>query len=349
METLQETNGAAVKEAEIPMFLTIKDGHGYDVKIANLDHDIWAARTGIVQVEAMTRNKRHTRYTVIKNVNDKESGAVFGISLGVDRVSKGILWEKIQLTETEFFDLSKRKERQRFIVVSRHSSMEGSPNLFGKPDFRIIDKEKKASNYLQERSEKKRCQEVVDNLTYEQMIELAPAFGIDPKANSQVMLTSEIYRIADNDYKKFLGVWDNPDRVGMVTFKRALKNGLISFDAISGFTYQGYRLGFTEPAAFSYLTSNIQLLSTLEMQSNEKEANSQYRVAPAVPAKADPISELEKQMEKMREENEALKKLIAQTPDYMSQLKAEAKELGIKGFALMGEEKLKQEIEKAKQ
>ena len=348
METLQEANAVGVKEDLVPMFITIKDGYGYDVKIANLDHDMWAPKSGIVQIEALKRNKRHTKNAMIKNSPDQETGAIFGIHLGVDRASKGVIWEKITLTETEFFDLSKRKERHRYIVVSRHFTMEGSPNLFGAPEYRIIDKEKKASNYLQERSEKKRCAEIADNLTYEQMIELAPAFGISPKANSQVMLTSEILRIADTDHKKFLGVWDNPDRKGMTTFKRAIKNGLISFDAINGYTYSGHQLGFTEPTAFTYLTSNIQLLSTLDMLSDEKEKTSTYRTAPVVPQTVDPITELEKKIAKMQEENEALKKLVATTPDYMSQLKHEAKELGVKNWQLLSEEKLKQEIDKAK-
>jgi hypothetical protein len=71
-------------------------------------------------------------------------------------------------------------------------------------------------------------------------------------------------------------------------------------------------------------------------------------MAPIVPQTVDPITELEKRIANMQEENEALKKLVATTPDYMSQLKHEAKELGVKGYQLMAEEKLKQEIDKAK-
>jgi hypothetical protein len=351
METLlQQANGGAVKEENsMPKFLTIKDGFGYDVLVANLDHDCWAPRTGYIQIESLTRNKRHTKNIIIKNSNDKESGAVFGISLGVDRVSKGIRWEGITLHDVEFFDLSKRKERHRYIVLSRHSTMEGSPNLFGAPLFREINKEKKASNYLQERSEKKRCQEIADGLTYEQMIELAMAFGIDPKANSQVMLTAEILRIADTDHKKFLGVWDNPARKGMTTFKRAITNGLISFDAINGYTYQGHKLGQTEPAAFTYLTSNIQLLSTLDMLSKEKEDSSIHHSRPAVVEKVDALAEMQKEMARLMAENEALKAKKESAPDELTQLRAEAKELSIKGFALMGIDKLREEIEKAKQ
>ncbi len=350
METLlQQANGGAVKEENsVPKFLTIKDGFGYDVLVANLDHDCWAPREGYIQIEALTRNRRHTKNIIIKNSNDKETGAVFGISLGVDRVSKNIRWEGITLHDVEFFDLSKRKERHRYIVLSRHSTMEGSPNLFGAPLFREINKEKKASNYLLERSEKKRCQEIADGLTYEQMIELALAFGIDPKANSQVMLTAEILRIADTDHKKFLGVWDNPSRKGMTTFKRAIKNGLISYDAINGYTYQGHKLGQTEPVAFTYLTSNIQLLATLDMLSEEKEKNSIHS-RPAVVEKVDAFAEMQKEMARLIAENEALKAKKEEVPDELAQLRTEAKGLSIKGFALMGIDKLREEIEKAKQ
>lgn len=351
METLQEVgNGVAAEEQKIPMFKMVKDGHGFDVRVANLEHPIWAANTGIVKVEAVNINKRGARNYIIKNSQDKETGALFGIVLGVDRVTKDFIWEKITLTEMEFFDLSKKKERERFIVLSRHHSFEGSPNQFGKPMYRIIDQEKKANNYLEERSERKRSQEIADNLTYEQMIELAPAFGIRPESHSQTMLTSEILKIADNDHKKFLAVWDNPDRKGMTTFKRALKNGLINFDPINGFTYEGHQLGRTEANAFKYLTSNIQLLTTLDMISKDKEKISIHNYSPAVPAKADPITELEKALAAKEKELEELRNKMATTPvfDPIGDLKDEAKRLGIKGFALMGEDKLKAEIEKAK-
>lgn len=350
METLQQSNGAAVKEEkrEVPEFNYIRDGHGVEHRIANLDHDMWAPRTGIVEVQALKRNKRHTKRISIKSLNDTATGAIFGVLLGVNPRDKWFNFETIMLGETEFFDLSKRKERHRYIVVSRHYTVEGSPNLNGAPEYKVVDKEQKANTYLIERSERKRSMEIVDNLDYQQLIDLAPAFGIDPKANSQAMLTEQICRIADTDHKKFLGVWDNPDRAGMTIFKRALKNGLINFDAINGYTYSGHALGFTEPVAFKYLTQNIQLMTTLSTLCDDKEKYSTYRVAPVAPKMEDPITAMEKEMARMKEENERLKALVATTPDYMSQLKAEAKELGIKGYQLMSEDKLKLEIEKAK-
>ena len=71
--TLQETNGGAVKEAEIPMFITVKDGNGYEHKLANLDHPKWAPNSGIVQIEATKINGRNKgrRNTIIKNSKTK--------------------------------------------------------------------------------------------------------------------------------------------------------------------------------------------------------------------------------------------------------------------------------------
>lgn len=350
METLQEVgNGVAVEE-QIPMFTIVKDGHGFDVKIANLDHPVWAPFTGVVKVEAINIKKQVAKNIVIKNSFDKETGAIFGVVLGVDRVSKGLMYEKITLHEMEFFDLSNRKERQRYIVLSRHPSFEGSPNQFGRSEYRIIDQEKKASSYLEQRSERKRAMEIADNLTFEQIVEIAPAFGIRPESHSQSMLTAEIYKIADNDHKKFLGVWDNPDRKGMTTFKRALKNGLINFEPINGFTYEGHQLGRTEANAFKYLTSNVQLLTTLDMISKEKEKFSTHSFSPIVPQKADPVSELEKALAEKERELEELRSKINTTPvfDAEGDLKDEAKRLGIKGYGIMSAEKLRQEIEKAK-
>jgi len=359
MKTLQVTDSGAVMEENAPMFKVIKDGHGFELKVANLEHPTWCPNTGIVKIEATKVSARNNKNVIIKTVNDKQTGAIFGIDIGVDRVTKDIIWERINLKEFEFFDLSNRKERARYIVLSRHYTMEGSPNQFGKPNWRVIDQQRKASSYLEERGERKRAAEVAENLTYEQMIDLAPAFGIRPEAHSQTMLTAEIYKIADTDHKKFLTIWDNPDKQGMVVFKRALKNGLISFDQTYGYTYEGQVLGKTEPQAYSYLTRNIQLLSAIDMLSKEKETNSSHSYTPIVPKQVDPLEELRKQLEAKEKELEDLKKKVvttnttvntitAETSLEKEELLKEAKILGIKGSHLFGLQKLKDEIEKAK-
>jgi hypothetical protein len=359
MNTLQLSDSGAVMEENAPMFKVIKDGHGFELKVANLDNPTWCPNTGIVKIEATKISSRNNKNVIIKTVNDKQTGAIFGIDIGVDRVTKDIIWERINLKEFEFFDLSNRKERARYIVLSRHYTMEGSPNQFGKPNWRVIDQQRKASTYLEERGERKRAAEVAENLTYEQMVDLAPAFGIRPEAHSQTMLTAEIYKIADTDHKKFLTIWDNPDKQGMVVFKRALKNGLISFDQTYGYTYEGQVLGKTEPQAFSYLTRNIQLLSAIDMLSKEKETNSSHSYSPVVPKQVNPMEELKKQLEAKEKELEELKKKVvitnttvntvtAETNPEKEELVKEAKNLGIKGSHLFGLQKLKDEIEKAK-
>ena len=358
MKTLQETDGGAVMEEKLPMFKIIKDGHGFELKVANLEHPSWCPNTGIVKVEATKISARNNKNVVIKTVNDKQTGAIFGIDIGVDRVTKDIIWERINLKEFEFFDLSNRKERQRYIVLSRHYTMEGSPNQFGKPNWRVIDQQRKASNYLEERSERKRAAEIAENLTYEQMVDLAPAFGIRPEAHSQTMLTAEILKIADTDHKKFLTIWDSPDRQGMVVFKRALKNGLISFNQTYGYTYEGQVLGKTEPQAYSYLTRNIQLLSAIDMLSKEKETNSVHAFTPVVPKQVDPMEEMRKQLEAKERELEELRKKVSVSTSPAPKMEVnesekeelikEAKELGIRGSHLFGIQKLKDEIEKAK-
>lgn len=364
MQTHSQNSGGAATDAQADMFRVVKDGNGYELTIANLDHPVWAANSGIVRVEALRVNPKKVRNTNIKNVIDSATGATFGIFVGVDKISKDFNWENINVKEFEYFDLRNKKERQKFIVLNRHPKMEGSPNQNGKPDFRVIDQEAKASNYIKERSDRNRAKELVENLTHEQRTELAPAFGIRPESNSSVMLEAEILRIADNDHKKFLEVWDNPDRVGMITFKRALKAGLITFHNEPnrmGYYYEAQPLGQTEPSAYKYLTDHVQLLSALNFTLKERESNTIHAFNPLKPTQSNPLEEAQKVIAAQKKEMEEMRAQIANDPKNASsavpkmeeqesypnekdELKAQAKELGIKSPHLMSLDTLRAKV-----
>lgn len=367
MQEHSQNSGGAATDAQADMFRTVKDGNGYELTIANLDHPVWAPNFGIIRVEAVRINPKKTRNTNIKNVIDNATGATFGIFIGVDRVTKDFNWENINVKEFEYYDLRDKKQRQKYIVLSRHSKFEGSPNQNGKPDFRVIDQEAKASNYIKERTDRKRSMEIAENLTPEQRTELAPAFGIRPESNSSVMLEAEILRIADNDTKKFLEVWDNPDRAGMVTFKRALKAGLITFhnnEHKMGYYYEAQPLGQTEPAAYKYLTNHIQLLSTLNFNLKERESNTTHAFNPLKPIQSNPLEEAQKIIAAQKKEMEEMRAKISNDPKNASidipkmeiqetepgeheALKVQAKELGIKSPHLMSLDTLREKVKEA--
>lgn len=366
MQTLQNKNGGAVTEDQAELFTVVKDGYGLETKIANLDHPHWAPYEGVVKIEATKIDQSKTRNTNIKTVNDKATGAIFGILIGVDRITKDFNWQQINLTELGYFDLSDKIQRRRYIVLSRHSKMEGSPNQVGKPVFRIIDQEKKASNYIESVSARKRSIEIVDNLTFEQMVEIAPAFGIRPESNSEIMLRAEIMKIGYDSHDKFLKVWDNPDRVGMVVFKSALKFGMITFHQEPnrvGYYYESQPLGQTESAAYKYLTDHVQLLSAIKTNIKERESNTTYSFNPIKPKFSDPVSELKAVNDAQQKELEDLKKKLASmqeknsdvpTPPKMEEqeeypgerkeLSDKAKALRIKATHLMGLQTLRDRV-----
>lgn len=363
MQTHSQNSSGAATDATAEMFRVIKDGNGYELTIANLDHPVWAATSGTVQIEAIKVNKLKSRNTNIKNVIDNATGATFGIFIGVDRVTKDFSWENINLNELGYFDLRDKKQRQRYIILSRHCKMEGSPNQNGKPDFRVIDQEKKASNYVESLSDRDRAIDLVKNMTLEQMIELAPAFGIRPESNSDVMLRAEIKKKGYDEHKKFLEVWDNPDRVGMVTFKRAQKAGLITFhneQTRMGYYYEAQALGQTETAAYKYLTGHIQLLNTLNYTLKERESNTMHAFSPVKPIQSDPLAEAQKVIEAMKKEMEELKakqanlgtNALSAPPEMkedLTELKDKAKSLGIKSPHLMSKETLEEKIKEAEE
>jgi hypothetical protein len=357
METLQMNSGGAATEVKVADFKIVKDGKGFELKIANLDSPTWAPFQGVVKIEAIKPSKTKTRNTVIKTVNDRSTQSTFGIFLGVDRTTSDFMWEKIELHELEYFNLANPKERQRYIILSRHHIMEGSPNQFGRAAYRVIDQEKKAVNYIQERSARKKAMDIADNLTPDQMIELAPAFGIKPEANSMVMLQAEVLKIADMDHKKFLAVWDNPDRPGMVTFQKAMKLGLIKYYNEShrvGYYYEGQLLGQSEASAYKFLTDHVQLLTALNMIIKELESNTTHAFVPISLNKEDEydkkmkaLAEKEKELEEREKKLSTPKTELSDEEEYpgeKNELLEQAKSLGVKGAHLFNISKLRERI-----
>ena len=61
MNTLQLSDSGAVMEENAPMFKVIKDGHGFELKVANLEHPKWCPNTGIVKIEATKISSRNNK------------------------------------------------------------------------------------------------------------------------------------------------------------------------------------------------------------------------------------------------------------------------------------------------
>jgi len=289
-----ETANAKTASLEGPFkegehYFLFKDGRGIPHKVANLDHPMFHARNfGTVTLESYRVAANHRNgerpdietKSMFRAVKDRATGWWFGIPIGINDHDKQITWAQYPLRMQNTFDLSKVEDRKMFACLSRDPRVEGSPNQSGKPLYKVIDSHKKNMDYMENRSKRKRCEEIIEGLNYEQLIELAPSIGINPRAYNQQDMHAEFFRYAENNFTKFLELWDSPNRQITTTFKRALNTGVIQRVIVEGtngmmhvYQFEGLALGSTESEAVAFLSSNdrASMLTSILFRTSEAE------------------------------------------------------------------------------
>jgi len=340
----------------------VKDGTGYGYKYAILDHIIWAPKEGIVEIKRLKNNltlagtPKNDDEVIIKRYKDRETGLLFGLHTGVDDRTKAIAHNIVKLDGNMMFDLSIPADRRLYIMAMRSPSVEGSPNQSGKPIYKIFDKQVNASKNIDKRTLRRRCEDIIASLKHDQLEEMALNIGVNVVANrNHDMLLDEVYRVAENEPRKFIEIFENPNREFISIFHKARAKNIISLDyATNTFMYGGLLLGHSQDAAISYLTEKTNIAYSIKTQCEDIDNGTKKSMA-FVKEQVDP------EKEAMRKELEELRKLKAEKLNSQSvdttgtsendfnKLKEKAKELGIKGFALphMTPEILKKIIEEA--
>lgn len=361
---IQLENGARGTAAgKQPMFIETVDGFGTKVRHLNFDNPEVCKRTGIIQLVPLKLSTRHQCRVGFRMIRDRKNNAVIGIPLYIDPETKRWVYEKINLVDVESFDLTDEEQAKRWAVIRLSTFLEGSPNLSDKPIYKVVDKDREAELYISKRTIKRKAETIAEGLFGMNLIDMARNIGIDPASNSPVTLHAAVIRFAENKPEEFMRIWDSPLRHELTILKRAMSLAIITSDPMIGINYNGIQLGINEPAAVQFLKDNPNILYTIENLTKVKEEESIKSMADnTAPAPKDEkdvmIEALKKELEKQQAANKqmaakALEKELGGIPsiddEELVALKEEAKQLGIKGYALAGKETLRKKINEIKQ
>lgn len=375
MQIEKSTSGTGVANG-LPYKL-IKDGNGIEHKVIDLDDESLLPREGVMVFESIKKNSR----TPVQNYNyacgtDTQSGILIGILTGIDNRTKEFKWLRINLSGLNTYDLSIPNERKKAIVLMYSYIVVGSPNLSVNQSahlFRVHDAEKAANIEIKRIKDGQRAIMVAEGLTGDELLNMARNLGIMTETTSITILTSEVLKRAEQNPSQFLQVWDNPNR-GLVTIlNRCLNTGVLTFDALDGYHYEGRFLGHNEPAVYEYFKKYPDVKSALDIKSREKLKQSEKAMAKAEPlnSKNDMATELAILKKQLAEANAKLEKSSADSireqldteveadPELVNELEAlkeEAKKIGgnlskgLHHFKPVREsiDKLKEKIEKEK-
>jgi hypothetical protein len=352
-------------------YIIVKDGNGAETKIVNLANEKYCPRKGFIEIEAMRKSNKHENVKMIRKIRDKKTNLFYGIPTGINTETKELQFKAIWIDNKMLFDLSIPDQAMACAIILNSQYIEGSPNQQGRSLWKVIDKEVLAHKEINKRTLRRQAEAIIESLSGGALEEAAINLGINVDANRSVfMMTNEIYRVMELDPKKFIELHNNPEREYISVFNKAVAKGFIINDVVTGnYIYGNIPLGHNKEMAIKFLVDNTGMATTLnakcdmqdaesrksmevqqEMaQSQSKEAEMQKKIMEleAELAKNKPVEEFKSPFASM--ETVVSEEIKKDSAEVMADLKARAKELGIKGFGLphMTEAKLVAAIEEA--
>lgn len=346
-------------------YVVVKDGNGAETKIVNLNNPKICLRKGFIEIECMKRSNKHENVKMVRRVRDKKTNLYIGVPSGINDQTKELMWKAFWIDDRMTFDLSIPDQAIAWHVIKNSQYIEGSPNQQGKSLWKVIDKEVNAHKEIDKRTLRRKAEDIIESLKGNALKEVAILIGVNTDANNSVFtMTNEVYRLMDLDPKKFIDLYNDPRREYITVLKRGVAKGKITFDNATGtYIYGNMPMGHNEEMAVQFLINNTGIASTITMKCNQEESESVKSMEAVVEnvsvnKEADlqrKVMELEAKLAKTEKPVDFVNPFPeladvaepAKVNEDLEELKNRAKLLKIKGFALMGEDTLKEAIAKA--
>lgn len=327
-----------------PAYTVYKNKHGVEFKVINFDNEDLVPNKGIVEFEVLKKQDfqrlRDTKFAC-PVVKDGATGIYYALFAGFQE-NGDPKWIDIPLGVMNVYDRSIPAEAKKAFILANSPLTQGSPNakLGRLIKFRLVDKEKAASDKIKKISDGKRALTIAEGLYGEALINAARDLGVN--SNSSVtMMTAEVQEYALEKPDEFLKIMEHPNRESFTIINKALDTRVIEEDSMTGMlTYNGAPLGHNKDWAVKFLIDNPNIALAIKVKAMEKESESaksmQVNMAEVKDSSTPQNAEMEalkKQLAEMKAKNEELlnsksEVRLSEIEKELEDLKAEAKEIG---------------------
>jgi hypothetical protein len=267
---VKKTNNKGQEEIIEP-FLIIRSANGIETKICNFEHPGICKRTGKIEIRAIKKHKTKQPNFMFKTYKDSTTDIRFGIPAGTDN-NGNIIWQNIALPEMRLYDLTDVNDAKEWAVVRNSHFLKGSPRQFGEPKFEIIDHEEQAQKNIKKLKDSRRASEIIDNIAGSEMIDFARIMGIDTESNSQNIVLGMLAEKAHKSPRYFLEKYDDSNRKILAVIHRCLATGEVVYNTMDGYkTKSGFPLGTTESSIVSHFLKpeNHSMFISLDVSSKK--------------------------------------------------------------------------------
>jgi len=329
------------------LYYIVEDGNGMQHKYVNLENPDICPRAGIVELEAL---KKKDHQLILKNqvsitrFDDKETGIIWAIPIGIDHVSKQIRHKRIVLGPNTFFDRSIKDQAEQCAIMLKCMA-NGIPSTNNdRPRFKVRDKEKQARIDIDTRNMRRKALDFAEALNYgEELTGIAMNLGIQTQGVSDLVMHNKVCAYAESNPKEFLDMYNDPNREYVLILNKAKEMAVVEHDITLGWKFNGLILGQTLSMAANELRKKPDLANSISTLANEKKSATVNAMAPSVVKVAEiksensEVEELKRQLAEMKAlmmaNSEKLSTGAEDVPeeDEMKALRKRANELKIMG------------------
>jgi hypothetical protein len=351
----KKNSGDSVPQEDVEFVYWKNPKTGDEFKLLNLENEDLAPREGIIELKPIKTTRRHENSVGFRLLNDKSRDCYIGIPVQFDHKDGRPIWQKINLTNFDTFDLSIPAQRREWICIKNcpyYSDMVGGVEQNVNFDagvknvYKAIDKEREADQFARNRKIKRKAEDIAEALLddKDQLTEIALMCGFDPKVMSKQRLWAEVVKFAESKPEDFMKIYNSDLRSETAIFKNALLTGVLHDSLNEGFNFNGLTIGHNEQEAINYLKEHAATAASINALSKKKDKGSDE-----VAAKSKPVTEsnakellLQKQIDELTAQLSKVTDvkidelstsiLTTEDPEFLD-LRAQAKQLDCKGYA----------------
>jgi len=369
--TAKKNSDDSALQEDAALFVTWnnpKTGDSY--RLLNLEHDSLAPRQGIIELKPIKVTKRHDNAVGFRLLNDQEYDCLIGIPINFDHKTGAPIWQKINISNHETYDLSIKSQRQEWICIKRSpyytdviNGTETNPNFDSgmKAQYKAIDKEREANQFARTRKEKRRAEDIADALldNTDQLKEMAYSINKDPKGISIQRLWMEVVKYAVDKPEEFMAIYNSDTKAELAVLKRGLLTGVLQDSLSEGTNFNGLTLGHKESECVAFLKEHPQTMASIHALNLKKDKETESSMKKSTPVtvtnasellKDKRIAELEERLKALTSEKseEVAERILENVDPVRADLVARGKRLRLQGVHMIKDiEQLREKVESA--
>lgn len=224
-------------------------------------------KSGIVT--ALPLRKKMGISNIVHRVYIDGDRVMYGTPIGIDKDTGELQYQRVYVTGSREFDLSKPRDREDFYTLIHSDQLrDGVHDINGKGLLRIDNPEADAEREIARMELTHDVSEIIRGTKDSEIADLGMLFKISP-SQKPILIKGALYEIAKKDPKKFLRLYHHENRKIRTTLEKAIHFRIVT-EGPEGVLFGSVTMGLRLEDAVEYLKEKLDLFSAIEQHVYEQ-------------------------------------------------------------------------------